>query len=99
MSRMRKRLSRLMSLLALLLAPAILYAAESPADTTVIVADSRKFLGWQAWWANLYNESLFWFAVITIVILPTVALLLGRLTSALMAGLGINLKSRELAEH
>lgn len=95
---MRKVGPRLMSLLAILLLPVQLLAAES-SDAAVIVADSRKFSGWQAWWANVYNESHFWFALITIVILPTTALLLGRLTGWLMAHLGINLRSRELAEH
>lgn len=97
---MRTWLKKSVWILALLLfLPAMLLAAESAADSTVIVADSRKFSGLQAWWANLYNESHIWFAVITIAILPTAALLLGQLTSALMARLGINLKSRELAEH
>ncbi len=95
---MRRLGLRLMSLLAILLLPVRLLAAE-PSDTVVIVADSRKFSGWQAWWANLFNESHFWFALITIVILPATALLLGRLTGWLMARLGINLRSRELAEH
>ena len=95
---MRKVGLRLMSLLAMLLLPVQLLAAES-SDAAVIVADSRKFSGWQAWWANLYNESHFWFALITIIIIPTIALLLGRLTGWLMAHLGINLRSRELAEH
>jgi hypothetical protein len=88
----------LMSRLAMLLLTAPLLAAES-SDAAVIVADSRKFSGWQAWWANLYNDSHFWFALITVVILPAAALLLGRLTGWLMAHLGINLRSRELAEH
>lgn len=95
---MRKVGLRLMSLLAMLLLPVQLLAAES-SDAAVIVADSRKFSGWQAWWANVYNESHFWFALITIVILPTTALILGRVTGWLMAHLGINLRSRELAEH
>ncbi len=94
---MRRLGLRLMSLLAILLLPVRLLAAEP--TNTVIVADSRKFSGWQAWWANLYNDSHFWFAVITIFILPVTALLLGRLTGWLMAHLGINLRSRDLAEH
>lgn len=95
---MRRLGLRLMSLLAILLVPVRLLAAE-PSNSVVIVADSRKFSGWQAWWANLYNDSHLWFALITIVILPVTALLLGRLTGSLMARLGINLRSRELAEH
>jgi hypothetical protein len=88
----------LMTWLTILLLSVQLLAAES-SEAAVIVADSRKFSGWQAWWANVYNESHFWFALITIVILPTTALILGRLTGWLMAHLGINLRSRELAEH
>ena len=95
---MRKVGLRLMSLLAMLILPVQLLAAES-SDAAVIVADSRKFSGWQAWWANVYNESHFWFALITVIILPVTALILGRLTGWFMARLGINLRSRELAEH
>jgi hypothetical protein len=95
---MRRLSLKMMSLLAILLLPVRLLAAE-PTNTVVIVADSRKFSGWQAWWANLYNDSHFWFAVLTIVILPVTALLLGRLTGWFMGHLGINLRSRELAEH
>lgn len=95
---MRKVALRLMSWLAMLLLTAQLLAAESSGGD-VIVADSRKFTGWQAQWANLYNESHFWFALITVIILPVTALILGRLTGWFMAHLGINLRSRELAEH
>ncbi len=95
---MRKVGLRLMSWLAMLLLLVQLLTAES-SDAAVIVADSRKFTGWQARWADLYNESHFWFAVITVVILPVTALILGRLTGWFMAQLGINLRSRELAEH
>jgi hypothetical protein len=95
---MRKVALRLMSWLVMLLLLVQFLAAES-SDAAVIVADSRKFTGWQARWANLYNESHFWFAVSTVVILPVTALILGRLTGWFMAQLGINLRSRELAEH
>ncbi len=95
---MRKVGLRLMSWLAMLILPVQLLAAES-SGADVIVADSRKFTGWQARWANLYNESHFWFALITVIILPVTALILGRLTGWFMARLGINLRSRELAEH
>jgi hypothetical protein len=95
---MRKVGLRLIGWLTILLFTAQLLAAES-SDAAVIVADSRKFTGWQARWANLYNESHFWFALVTVVVLPLTALLLGRFTGWLMAHLGINLRSRELAEH
>jgi hypothetical protein len=65
----------------------------------VLVADSRRFTGWQAWWTNLYNESHLYFALTTIVTIPLVGFLLGSITAFLMGRLGINLKTRVLAEH
>jgi hypothetical protein len=65
----------------------------------VLVADSRRFSGWKAWWANLYNESHLYFALATILIIPVLGLLMGKLTALVLARIGINLKSRVLAEH
>ncbi len=96
---MSKQIVRVMMTLGLVLLPSWLFAAAPAGDSQVIVADSRKFTGWQAWWANLYNDSHFWFAAITIVVIPVTALILGKITSLLMVRLGINLKSRELSEH
>ena len=36
----------------------------------VLVADTRKFKGGEAWWANIYNEGHFVFALTTVVIIP-----------------------------
>jgi hypothetical protein len=97
---MRKWFAKLVTFLALLWFFQVVALAAAPkSDAMVIVADSRKFSGWKAWWANLYNESHFLFALITIIVIPATALLLGRLTGSLVARLGINLKSRELVEH
>lgn len=82
----------------LILIPAQVLAAEK-AEAIVIVADSRRFTGWKAWWTNLYNESHLLFALATIVIIPTLGAILGTLTSLLMSRIGIDLRSRELAEH
>ena len=79
--------------------PALLCAAGGGGEAIVLVADSRRFTGWKAWWTNLYNESHFLFALLTIVTIPVLGLLLGTITDRLMARLGINLKSRVLAEH
>jgi len=65
----------------------------------VLVADSRQFTGWRAWWANVYNESRLYFALLTILIIPLLGLLMGKLTGFILARIGINLKSRVLAEH
>ena len=85
--------------LAVLLLPSSLLAVGTEGGAVVIVADSRGLSGWRAWWMNLYNESHLLFAIITILIIPAIALVLGWLMGLVMARLGINLKSRDLAEH
>jgi hypothetical protein len=97
MRRFRTLLVRVGALL--LLFSAQLPAAEGGEEAIVIVADSRRFTGWEAWWTNLYNESHLYFALLTVVIVPLVGAILGSITSMAMSRLGINLKSRELAEH
>jgi hypothetical protein len=81
------------------LLPAKVFAAGGGGEAIVIVADTRRFTGWEAWWTNLYNESHLWFALATVIIIPTVGVILGVITDFFMARVGINLKSRELAEH
>ena len=95
---MRKVAVRLMGWLAILLLPARLLAAES-ADAVVIVTDTRKLHGWEAWWGNLYNESHLLFAVVTILIIPLYGVTLGILADLVMSRIGIDLKNRALAEH
>lgn len=97
---MLTRSTRLRQLgILLLLIPTQLLVAASKAEAIVIVADSRRFTGWKAWWTNLYNESHFLFALATIVIIPTLGVILGTLTGLLLSRIGIDLRSRELAEH
>jgi hypothetical protein len=88
-----------LAMLATLVVPAMVEAAGPAAAPLVIVADTRKFTGWEAWWTNLYNESHLWFAVITVVIIPVVGVLLGVLADIVMSRIGIDLSSRDLAEH
>jgi hypothetical protein len=83
--------------LALSALPAM--AAAEGGDYIVLVADSRRFTGWRAWWANVYNDSHFYFTLVTIVTVPVLGLLMGRLTSFVLSRMGVNLKSRVLAEH
>lgn len=65
----------------------------------VIVADSRRLSSVPAWFANLYNESHILFTVITLIIIPAVGFVLGILADWIMHRVGIDLKSRDLAEH
>jgi hypothetical protein len=98
---MRKFWAKIMGLgiMAILLLPEIVAAAGPAAAPLVLVADTRKFTGWEAWWTNLYNESHLYFALLTVAIIPVVGLIFGVLADIIMSHIGIDLKSRELAEH
>ncbi len=88
----------LLGIIALLI-PELVLAAGEKADLIVIVADTRRLTGWEAWWANLYNESHAYFTVVTVITIPVVGLILGLLADFVMKRIGIDLTSRELAEH
>jgi hypothetical protein len=85
--------------MVLVLIPEIALAAGPKAAPLVIVADTRKFSGWEAWWTNLYNESHLYFTLLTVAIIPLVGFLFGCIADLIMGHIGIDLKSRELAEH
>lgn len=74
-------------------------AAGEKASLLVIVADTRKLSGWEAWFANLYNESHIYFTIVTVVAIPIIGVILGVLADLVMTHIGIDLKSRELSEH
>ena len=94
---MRNLLSKSIAL-GLLLLPAHLLAEEK-AGAMVIVADSRHLTGLAAWWVNIYNESHFYFALLTVVSIPLGGAILGGLADLLIRRLGIDLKSRALREN
>jgi len=98
---MRKLWAKIVGLgvMAILLLPELAAAAGPAAAPLVIVADTRKFTGWEAWWTNLYNESHLYFTLITVVTIPIVGLIFGVLADIIMNAIGLDLKSRELAEH
>ncbi|MCX7823606.1 MAG: hypothetical protein N2260_09240 [Syntrophobacterales bacterium] len=80
--------------------PSIVQAAGGgKVANVVIVADPRKVHGVLAWWANLYNESHLYFTLLTIIIVPLIGVAFGFLADFIMSAMGIDLKSRELAEH
>jgi len=85
--------------MGLLLIPEIVLASGEAADLIVIVADTRRLTGWEAWWANLYNESHAYFTAVTVITIPVVGLILGLLADFVMKRIGIDLTSRELSEH
>ena len=85
--------------LAGLLLPELVLAAGPAAAPLVMVADTRKFTGWEAWWTNLYNESHLYFALLTVVLIPIIGLIFGILADLVMRTIGIDLAHRDLAEH
>ncbi len=93
-----KRIIGLAGIITLLI-PELVMAAGEKADLIVIVADTRKLTGWEAWWANLYNESHAYFTAVTVITIPVVGLILGLIADFLMKRIGIDLSSRELSEH
>ncbi len=84
---------------AMLVIPELVLAAGEKASLLVIVADTRKLSGWEAWFANLYNESHIYFTIVTVIAIPIIGVLLGLLADLVMSRIGIDLKSRELSEH
>ena len=99
---MKKRLRRIIGLAiaAFLLVPHITLAAGGgEVAHIVIVADTRHMTGILAWWANLYNESHLYFALLTVIIIPVIGVIFGVLADFIMKKIGIDLRSRELAEH
>jgi hypothetical protein len=99
---MKKLLSQMVGLGAflLMLVPGMAFGAGGgPVAPLVIVADTRKLDGILAWWANLYNESHIQFTLLTIVLIPLIGVIFGVLADLVMSHVGIDLKSRELAEH
>ena len=85
--------------LALLLPGSVLAAGGGEIGKLVIVADTRGLNGLLARLASLYNESHLYFTIFTVVAIPLVGLILGLLADVVMRLIGIDLKSRKLAEH
>ena len=84
----------------MLLLPALAMAAGAgKLDIMVIVADTRGLPAWEAWWANLYNESHLYFTVVTVVLIPIIGVVFGTVADFFMKFLGLDLEHRELAEH
>jgi len=79
--------------------PGLVWASGEKVDAIVIVADTRHLSGLMAWWGNLYNESHVYFMLLTIVLIPLIGVAFGLIADLIMGHMGIDLESRELAEH
>ena len=74
-------------------------AAGGGGAPIILVADTRKLTGIMHWWASLYNESHMQFTILTIILIPVTGCVFGLLADFVMNHIGIDLKSRKLAEH
>jgi hypothetical protein len=84
----------------ILLLPALAMAAGGgKIAQMVIVADTRGLLPFEAWWANLYNESHLYFTVLTVILIPVIGVVFGTVADFFMKLLGLDLEHRELSEH
>ena len=68
-------------------------------DIMVIVADTRGLMPFEAWWANLYNDSHIYFALLTVVLIPVIGIIFGTIADFFMKMIGLDLEHRELSEH
>jgi len=95
-----KRLMRIATTLMIALTvPGMALAAGGGGAPIVLVADTRKLDGIMAWWANLYNESHLYFTILTVILIPAIGMIFGVLADIVMHWIGLDLKSRDLAEH
>ena len=99
MRRLWTKLLGLGTLISLLLPEMVLAAGGGGAAPVVIVADTRKLSGLMAWWGDLYNESHVYFTIVTVILIPLIGVMFGTLADLVMSHVGIDLKSRDLAEH
>jgi hypothetical protein len=89
-----------LAVLGLMMLPQLAFAAGGGGGSlVVIVADTRKTTGWEAWFANLYNESHLYFTILTVILIPLIGIIFGVIADFIMHHIGIDLTSRDLAEH
>lgn len=75
-----------------LAAPAFAAGGGKSATKLVNVADTRAIEpGLSRWIAGVYNESLWWFGLLVVVVMVGMGLVLGMATDKAVAMLGINL--------
>lgn len=88
-----------LAVVAFMTLPQLAFAAGGGGSAVVIVADTRKTIGWEAWFANLYNDSHLYFTILTVVAIPLIGVCFGVAADFIMHHIGLDLKSRDLAEH
>lgn len=77
----------------------VAYAAGGGASPIVIVSDTRNLTGLSWWLGQLYNDSPALFTLLTVTVIPLTGVLFGVIADLVLAGLGIDLKSRHVSDH
>ena len=73
-------------------AGAAMAAPAKPATKLVNVADTRAMgPGLNRWIADVYNDNLWWYGILVVVVMSSMGLVLGLFTDRLVGLLGINL--------
>ncbi len=83
----------------MVLMPDLVLASGEKAEAVVIVSDTRRLTGLLGWWGSLYNESHLYFMLLTVVLVPIIGVMFGTIADVIMKWIGLDLTSRELAEH
>lgn len=95
---MKKLYALIVSIIGTLFIPGIALAKEKAA-TLVVVAYTKDVHGLNLWWANLYNENMYLFTILTGCIVPILGIILGWIGDWAIRLTGIDVTKRELAEH
>ncbi|MFZ5584383.1 MAG: DVU0150 family protein [Thermodesulfobacteriota bacterium] len=97
---MRRRIFGLGGLAAILaMLPGWAWAAGEKAADLVVVADTRALSGWNLYFATLYNEDMWLFAIWAVVLTTAMGMALGLIMDFIMKRTGIDLTSRKIVEH
>lgn len=81
------------------LIPTLAMAAGDKAEALIVVADTRVLTGIHLYFADLYNENMWLFAVWSVVLTTFLGVVLGAIMDVVMKMTGIDLTKRSLVEH
>ncbi len=70
-----------------------LWLAGPQGDNIVVVADTRKTHGWEAWCASLYNGSHVMFSIAVVIFVSILGVLVSTVVDRIMAKLGIDART------
>jgi hypothetical protein len=81
------------------LIPTLALAAGDKAEALIVVADTRVLTGIHLYFADLYNENMWLFAVWSVVLTTFLGVVLGAIMDIVMKATGIDLTKRSIVEH